>query len=366
MAADLAARGYHVNLYNRTPDHIRGVQVRGGIELRLEEDQSVFGPLEVISSSMAEVLEGVQLVMVVVPASAHVDIARTSVPHLQEGQIILLNPGRTGGALEFRHTLDQQGCEAQVILAEAETLLFASRATGPAEARIFRRKNTVPLAALPATETEKVLELVSEIYPQFVAAPNVLYTSLNNMGAIFHPALTVLNAGWIERTGGDFQFYIDGVTPSTAHMLEVLDRERVTVAAALGVRAQSALEWLASAYSAKGQNLYEAMHDNPGYQGIAAPRSLHHRYIFEDVPFSLVPIAALGSRFGVSIWATHAMIRTACILHHTDYFHRGRTLKRMGLEGLSVSEITNLVTFGSTSPPATRADSPRDPRRARS
>jgi opine dehydrogenase len=94
-----------------------------------------------------------------------------------------------------------------VIIGEAETLLFASRALGPAEARIFRRKNTVPVAALPATRTNAMLEVLSEVYPQFVAAPNVLYTSLNNMGAVFHPVLALLNAGWIERTQGDFQFY---------------------------------------------------------------------------------------------------------------------------------------------------------------
>ena len=55
---------------------------------------------------------------------------------------------------------------------------------------------------------------------------NVLNTGLDNMGAIFHPALTLLNAGWIEHTHGDYQFYIDGVTPSVARVLEVLDRER--------------------------------------------------------------------------------------------------------------------------------------------
>lgn len=347
MAADLAARGYRVNLYNRTPEHIETIRVRGGIELQFDEEQHVFGPLEVVSSSIEEVLDGVHLIMVVLPASAHADIAQLCAPYLVDGQIIVLNPGRTGGALEFRKVLAEHSCPADVTIAEAETLLFASRAVGPAEARIFRRKNTVPIAALPATRTGAVLDVLSEVYPQFVAAPNVLYTSLNNMGAVFHPVLTLLNAGWIERTQGDFQFYMDGVTQSTAHMLEVIDRERVTVAAALGVRAQTALEWLAAAYSATGDNLYEAMHDNPGYRGIMAPRSLRHRYIFEDVPFSLVPIVELGRRFGVSVWAIDSMIRTACVVHRTDYYHRGRTLESMGLTGLSLGEITNLVNCGS-------------------
>jgi len=346
MAADLAARGFRVRLYNRTIEHIEVIQKRGGIELQLEEEQHVFGPLEFASNDIGRVIEGCHLLMVVLPASGHADVARAAAPHLVDGQIIVLNPGRTGGALEFRHVLTTSGCSADVIVAEAGTLVFASRATGPADARIFRRKNTIPLAALPATRTHEVLEILSELYPQFVAAPNVLHTSLNNMGAVFHPVITLLNAGWIERTKGDFQFYVDGVTESTAHMLEVIDRERVTVAACLGVRAVTALEWLATAYSATGDNLYEAMHDNPGYAGIMAPRSLRHRYIFEDVPFSLVPIAQLGRRFGVNVWGIDSMIRLSCVLHRTDYFHRGRKLENMGLTGLQISEITSIVNTG--------------------
>jgi opine dehydrogenase len=185
----------------------------------------------------------------------------------------------------------------------------------PAEAHIFRRKNTLPLAALPATRTQAVLDVVQEIYPQFIAAKNVLYTSLNNMGAIFHPALTLLNAGWIEATSGDFEFYIEGVTPTIGRILERLDRERVTVATALGIRAQTAQEWLARAYSAHGETLQEAIHANPGYRGITAPRILRHRYIFEDVPYSLVPMAELGRRFGVDVVGMEALTQLPSCWH---------------------------------------------------
>ena len=88
-----------------------------------------------------------------------------------------------------------------------------------------------------------------------------------------------------------------------------------------------------------------------GYQSIKAPRSLRHRYIFEDVPFSLVPIAALGKRFGVNVWAIDSLIQLACVAHSTDFYHRGRTVESMGLAGLRVSEIRNLVKYGHTEPP---------------
>jgi opine dehydrogenase len=350
MAADLAIRGYAVRLYNRTYEHIQTIAARGGIELALETGYQELGLIDVVTNDIALALDGAHLIMVVIPASGHRDVAQACAPILADGQIVVLNPGRTGGALEFRHVLDEAGSTAEIIIAETETFLFASRSTGPAQAQIFRRKNTVPLAALPATGTRAVLDVLQEVYPQFIAAPNVLHTSLNNMGAVFHPALVLLNAGWIEATGGGFEFYIDGVTPSTALMLERLDRERVTVATAMGIRAQTACEWLARAYSAYGDNLYEAMHDNPGYKGITAPRTLRHRYIFEDVPYSLVPIAELGRRFGVDVWGMEAMIQVACEIDGTDYRHRGRTLERMGLVGLSLPEIARLVETGSPEP----------------
>lgn len=80
--------------------------------------------------------------------------------------------------------------------------------------------------------------------------------------------------------------------------LEAPDQERVAVAAAMGIRAMAAREWLCFAYSVTGKNLYQAMRANPGYRGIKAPRRLNQRYITEDVPTSLVPLASLGAKFG--------------------------------------------------------------------
>ena len=182
------------------------------------------------------------MVMVVVPSSAHADIAKVAAPYLRDGQTIVLHPGRTGGALEFDKSLHDNGCTINITIAEAETFIYASRSDGPAQAHTFRIKEAVPLAALPAVHTPDVLLKINEAYPQFIDGVNVLHTGLNNMGAIFHPALTLLNVGWIEATHGDYQFYIDGATPSVERMLEALDRERVTVASSLGLRARTAME----------------------------------------------------------------------------------------------------------------------------
>jgi opine dehydrogenase len=347
MAAHLALKGFKVSLYNRTACHVEVIKKRGGIELDGAEGvPHGFGKLERVTSNIGEAIKNVEMVMVVLPSSAHAEIASLMAPHLKDKQIVVLHPGRTCGALEFSKVIRDRGCKANVTIAEAETFIYAARSDGPAAARIFRIKEAIPLAALPATRTQLVLDAINEAYPQFIDGVDVLNTSLNNMGAIFHPALTLLNTGWIEATHGDYQFYIDGVTPSVARMLEVLDRERVTVASALGIRARTALEWLKLAYDTTGDDLHEAIHNQPGYYGIKAPPTLNHRYLFEDIPMSLVPIASLGMRYGVSVRGMESIIRIGSIIHRTDYWRRGRTVEKLGLDQWSVSELTRFVQDG--------------------
>lgn len=347
MAAHLALMGFEVTLYNRTYDHVAAIARRGGIDLEAPDSElRGFGKLACVTSSFEEATRNADMIMVVVPSSAHADLARGLAPHLKDGQIVVLHPGRTCGAIEFHKVLRDQGCQADVTVAETETFIYASRSDGPAQARIFRVKEAVPLAALPSVRNEQVLEMIHVAYPQFIDGGNVLQTGLNNMGAIFHPALALLNAGWIEATHGDYQFYIDGVTPSVARVLEALDRERVTVAASLGIRARTALEWLKLAYDTQGEDLNEAIHNQPGYYGIKAPPTLNHRYIFEDVPMSLVPIASLGQRFGVSVRGMDAIIRLACFIHRTDYWRKGRTVEKLGIADLSSHELVHYVTHG--------------------
>jgi opine dehydrogenase len=106
------------------------------------------------------------------------------------------------------------------------------------------------------------------------------------------------------------------------------------------------MEWLKLAYDTTGEDLHEAIQNQPGYYGITAPTTLNHRYIFEDVPMSLVPMASLGMRYGVSVRGMESIIRIGSIIHRTDYWRRGRTVEKLGLEQWSVSELTRFVQEG--------------------
>src|SRR5512136_1810713 len=132
MAAHLALMGFPVTLYNRTADNVAVIKARGGIELEsYEGGPRGFGQLALVTSDMRAALDGTDVVMVVTPSTAHTDIAQAAAPCLRDGQVVVLHPGRTGGSFEFAHALKKSGCTADVVVAEAETLIYASRSEGP-------------------------------------------------------------------------------------------------------------------------------------------------------------------------------------------------------------------------------------------
>jgi opine dehydrogenase len=348
MAAHLALKGFSVNLYNRSPERLLPIRQAGGIQIiaREEELPRGRGRLAVVTADIAEALAEADILMVAVPATGHAFMAEQCAPHLRDGQIVVLHPGRTGGALEFHHILRQHHVKADVAVAEAQTFLYASRAVNPAQVQIFRIKNSVPVAAIPAHRTPEVIKALSCAYQEFVPGDNVMKTSMDNIGAVFHPAATVLNCARIESTHGEFDYYIDGITPSAARILEALDAERVAVGAAMGFNCMSAREWLYIAYDAAGKTLYDAMRANPGYYGIKAPNRIDHRYLWEDVPMSLVPIASMGDMLGVPCPTIKAIIHLANLLHDCDYWQSGRTVEKLGLAGLTLQQIRQLVLEG--------------------
>ncbi|HHV57905.1 MAG TPA: NAD(P)-binding domain-containing protein [Firmicutes bacterium] len=343
FAGHLALKGAQVRLGSSLPGELNGIAAAGGVTL--EGAVTGFGPVEVTGDDFARALEGAALILVVVPAFAHRDIARALAPHLVDGQTVILNPGRTGGALEFAHVLKAAGCRAQVHLAETQTLLYACRAVGASGVSVKGVKHAVTLAAFPAAGTSAVLAALEPYFTEFKPAPTVLDTSLMNIGAVFHPATVLLNAGRVEA-GEDFEFYRDGMTPAVTAVLERIDAERVAVAQSLGARVLTAKEWLAAVYDARGATLHEALLSNSAYHEIKAPTSLKVRYLLEDLPTGLVPIASLGAVAGVPTPVCRAVVELGNAALGADFWHSGRTAENLGLSGLDRAGLRTYLETG--------------------
>ncbi len=343
MVGHLALKGFTVRLYNKFEEEIAQLREQGGVTM--EGAVEGFGRVELVTTDIASALDGARAIMVVVPAFVHRFAAEACAPHLRDGQVVILNPGRTGGALEFANVLREKGVTAPVKVAEAQTLIYACRISGPAQVRINNIKRQVPVAAFPATDTEPTLAVARQLFPEFVPAANVLETSFNNIGAIFHPSTTLFNASRIEASE-DFEFY-SSITPMVADFLEAVDGERVATAKAYGVEVDSARDWLAKAYEGiRGDNLYERLQSCAAYRGIKGPKSLKVRYIFEDVPTGLVPIASFAQTAGIPAPAIRSIVDIACVMYGRDFWAEGRSLENLGLAGMKMEQILDYVNRG--------------------
>jgi opine dehydrogenase len=343
MAGYLGLAGFRVALHSRSPEQIDPVRKRNGVQL--EGSLKGFGPVEVATTDAEEGLAGCDVVMVVVPATAHRDVAEVCAPHLTDEQIVVLNPGRTFGAIEFRRALEANDCTAGVIVAEAQSLLVRSRVVGPGQVKVFRIKNVVPLAALRVHLIPRVLDILQPALPQFVPGDNVFNTGLNAVGPALHPAQAILNAARIED-GADFEWYGEGVSPSVCHVLESIDEERVAIAETLGIRGITARQWFYMAHNVSGSSLYEVIRANPSYRGVRAPRRLTHRYVTEDIPTCLVPVASIGRALGRPAPTMDSIIDLASAMTGTDFRATGRTVQSLGLTGMSVRDLRLLAIGG--------------------
>lgn len=348
-AADLSLRGYEVRLHARRAATLGPIRDQGGISV--QGVQSGLVDVPVLTTDVAQAVDGADLIMLVVPSVAHEFYAEALAPHLRPDLPVFVNPGHTGGGLHFVQGLRGAGYRDAVKTCEVVTLTYICRKTGPAAVDIFSYVKNLKFAAFPGKHAEEMFAAIKPLYPEIVLRSSVLETGLTNINAVFHAPGMLMNAGWIEDTGGDFLFYREGITPSVGRVTEEVDRERLAVAKALGVPSVSFLDnfyqaGLTTREAAESGDISRACVESEPNKSIKSPPSLDHRYIHEDVGYGLVPFAAFGDLAGVETPTIDAIVHLCSELMGIPFSELGLTLDKMGLKGLKPADLLHFVNEG--------------------
>jgi len=365
MSAELSQVGYEVNLYEHpdVADNLKPIIEKGGINLIAHTPAGE--PLELpaggktgfvkitgkVTSDMKEAVEGVDLIMLVIPSHVRESFIRLLAPHVEEGQVIVVWPGYFG-ALLVAKVLKDMGVEKDVTICETESLIYTCKKTGPAQIFVKGKKEKMLVAAFPSSRNESILGNLKKIFPKFLAAQNVLETTLANVNPPLHPQSILLNMYRVERKfypyfevmGGPFYSSYD-VTPGMAGVMEAVDKERIALGKKVGLKIATLKDTLKAFYGATGKDLYETILNCYAYQAQTGPTSLQHRYVAEDVPFALVPFASLGDQLGVPVPTIKSMAAIACAATGNDYWSKGLTMEKLGLAGKTAEEIMDYVNI---------------------
>lgn len=277
----------------------KGVQLHGAIE--------GFGKINCADTDIGKVVDGAKIIFITLPSIYHKDVVKKMAPYIQNGTTIILHPGSTLSIVEVDRVL-KENTSAKYVLGATCTLIYACRIIKNGEVQVFGLKDTVSAAALPASDNDRLEQVFENVYPgRMEKAPNSIYVSMENLNCIVHPAPTIFNVGRIE-SGENFQYYLDGFTPSVAKCVEKIDKERIEIAKAYGLNMPTCAEAYEKEYHVDGSSLYNAIHGVKAYEGIMCEKTLESRYLMEDVPYCLVPLKALADKANVKVPIISAVI----------------------------------------------------------
>lgn len=343
-AFDFAQHGHEVALYAPPEfgENVVAVADAGGI--RSEGELEGFAPVRYAGQDAGEALAGASLVLLVGPAYSTEPLAATAAPHLTGDMAVLVCPGSCAGAIAFKRTVGLGLDDPHHVVGETSTLPYAVRVTEPGVVHVFHKLTSgVYLAGLPRAGTDRLLALVSDVWPAVERAGTVFQTTLQNGNPVIHPAVTLLNAGLLERTGGGFLFYEEGVTESVGRLIEAVDGERLAIGGALGVTILSEPALGVRQGYMLEENYSTGYSTAPGFLGIGAQSQLDHRYLTEDVGYSLVFLSDLAARLGVPTPVIDAVIAMASVVLARDFRAEGkRTMSTLGLDGMSPEQLAAL------------------------
>ncbi len=342
-AVELQKKGIEVRLWNRSPSTLAPLQEIGGVDYEGVLGEGHIG-IEIISSKLEDVLSNVDAALVCLPTFTHGAIAR-SLAQLKFSKPVVLNPGHTGGALEFRNAWLSVSNDLPP-LAEFSTLTYVARKVSGTRVRTSGAAKQVRVGALPGGEA--ALRIATSMYPGASPVETVLMSALCNANLVLHPPASVLAAAWVEARQGDFTFYVDGMTPGVARVMEALDDERRNVANAFGYLVPSLIEEMkligtVESHVSTQAGFAAAISSGEANQKIRGPDSFEHRYYLEDFAYGLVPFIALAEIAKVDTPVAGSLLNLAESMTGNNYRATGRNADRMGIQGLDLYALKNLV-----------------------
>lgn len=280
-------------------------------------------------------VQGVDAVVLAVPASAHAMYAALLAPVLRAGQLLVLAPGRSMGALEVSRGLRRQRASDDVTVVELCSAPYLVWSRRPGLLAVEAEQKRVLGAALPNASTHAAVSALRKIFPALEPGSGVLHTSFANMAGLLIAAPALLSAS--APGPATIRERLPASLVDT--LIAKVDAERRRTAFAYGVRELASLhQWLELSFGTTEKDLVNALDQVPGLDTIPAPAS-GDAAVRDAVATCLVPIVSAGIVASVPTPATASLVALASALHGFDHARHGRTMPSLGLERMRPDEI---------------------------
>lgn len=334
LAALSLAEGCDVTLFSAYGRELELLRATSGIALRgagpVGSYQVDRGDASVtLTAELDAAVQDAEAVFLTGPIHKQRTYAMVLADHLADGQILVLAPGRSLGAVETAWMLRLGGCTADVTIVEAQGLPYWFTAEGAT----LHLSVAGPMAAatLPRGRGQAI-ERLKPILTNLVSMDSVLASGFADLSAAVEiPALMLGGAG---LASGGIAVPMGGVPlpendtfaaligDDQQRLIHALADERRAVAQAFGVRGLPGNETWIATYSgaAKGEGARPVPDQ-------ATARSL----LRDGVIGSLVPLASAAELTDVDVPQTRALMALTGAILDADVAASGRRLDTMGI-----------------------------------
>jgi len=356
LAADLSLGGYKVIWYEHPSmkEKFQPLIDYGKIDIYDDKnDRSATAKIHELTMDMEEALKDVALIFLGIASYGQEVFFPEIVPHLKDNHTIYILTGNSG-ALRLKKLMKDMNCKANPLICETNTMPYGARVVGFGKVRLFYgygpwydpnpklEDQVLPdvAAALPASRNKEALELLQELFPVMMETDNVLTAAANNTNILYHPTSSLLNAGRVESSGGNFYAYREGIggSPAVQYAINYMSDELAKITGALGSKRILTYE--------TGERFWKFMiAPRQGKQPLdpVGPCSLNDRYITEDVPYALLPMEGLAGKLGVDVPFISALLTVGSVVCRQDFRKAGRTMEKLGIADMDKAQLMEYV-----------------------
>ncbi|WP_025771073.1 hypothetical protein [Thioalkalivibrio sp. HK1] len=350
LAALGLAHEAKVTLFSAYRAEIDPILEAGGISLRgagpvghyraARNSEPTFPSIS-LCTEIDSAVKDAQVIFITGPVHKQRTFSMVLAEHVKDGQILVLLPGRTFGAIECAWLLKLGGCRADITIVERQGPAWWHLAQG--SALFLTPTRAMPAGCLPRGR-ERVIASLSPFIGDSISMDDALASSFADLSAAIEiPALCLSGIGL--RPGGpeippgakalpENRTFANLIGADQQTLIDRLKAERRRVARAFGIRTLPD--------DGPWQTLFAGEAGGEGRRPV--PDLAQARRLMRDgVIASLSPLVFAAERTNIDVPVTRALIAMTEAMLEANVAIAGRRLDMIGTESKSVEEIRRSV-----------------------